>query len=67
MYHPLESDILFSLAGLFYKQGKFRDAIYTLESLLIASPEYEGAGELMAKAAEELSRLTSQQHCNITL
>ena len=54
MYHPLESDLLFSLAGLFYKQGKFRDATNTIESLLIASPEYEGAAELMAKAAEEL-------------
>ena len=56
MYHPLESDILFSLAGLFYKQGNFRESLDTLESLLIASPEYEGAAELMAKATEELTR-----------
>ena len=55
MYHPLETDFLFSLAGLFYKQGSFREAMDTLERLLIVSPEYDGASELMAKAHVELS------------
>jgi GT2 family glycosyltransferase/tetratricopeptide (TPR) repeat protein len=55
MYHPLETDFLFSLAGLFYKQGGFRNVVDTLERLLIVSPEYNGASELLAKAHNELA------------
>ena len=53
MYHPHETDFLFSLAGLYYKQGSFREAMDTLERLLIISPGYEGAAELMVKAQGE--------------
>lgn len=62
MYHPLETDFLFSLAGLFYKQGSFREAIDTLERLLIVSPDYEGASEFIAKVQVELATLRPNPH-----
>ncbi|WP_298271449.1 glycosyltransferase [Geobacter sp.] len=49
MYHPGDTDILFSYAGLLYmanEPAKARDAV---ERLLALSPRYEGAPELLTK------------------
>ncbi|WP_052263250.1 glycosyltransferase [Geobacter pickeringii] len=51
MYHPGDTDILFSYAGLLHlanEPAKARDA---LERLLTLSPGYEGAPDLLAKLA----------------
>lgn len=53
MYHPGDTHMLFSLAGLLYMAGATDRARSAVEKLLALSPGYEGAGELLAKLGEE--------------
>jgi glycosyltransferase involved in cell wall biosynthesis/Flp pilus assembly protein TadD len=46
MYHPADIHILFSLAGLQYRLGRYASAIDALERLLALEPDYEGGAEL---------------------
>ncbi len=47
MYHPTNSHMLFSLAGLQYRLGKFNEARDNLERLLIIEPDYHGGADLL--------------------
>lgn len=49
MYHPADCDMLFSLAGMLYREGKYSESRETAERLLAIAPEYEGGKELMTK------------------
>lgn len=48
-HHPGDIDILFACAGLLHMAGRNADARDALERLLVFSPEYSGAMELLAK------------------
>ena len=49
MYHPGNTDMLFSHAGILYMAGEPAKARDAVERLLALSPGYEGAGELLTK------------------
>lgn len=53
MYHPGDTHMLFSLAGLLYMAGATDRARDTVEKLMALSPGYVGADELLAKLSEE--------------
>ena len=46
MYHPTDTNILFSLAGLHYLLGSYAEALDAMERLLAFEPAYEGGKEL---------------------
>ncbi|BET59406.1 glycosyltransferase [Geobacter sp. 60473] len=48
-HHPGDIDILFACAGLLHMAGRNADARDALERLMVFSPEYSGAVELLAK------------------
>ncbi|ADI85775.2 glycosyltransferase [Geobacter sulfurreducens] len=48
-HHPGDIDILFACAGLLHMAGRNADARDALERLLVFSPDYSGAMELLAK------------------
>ncbi|ANA41219.1 hypothetical protein A2G06_14230 [Geobacter anodireducens] len=48
-HHPGDIDILFACAGLLHMAGRNADARNALERLMVFSPEYSGAMELLAK------------------
>jgi len=49
MYHPGDTDMLFSHAGLLFMAGEPAKARDAVERLLALSPAYEGASELLTK------------------
>ena len=53
MYHPLDPDILFTLAGLFYKQGSLPEGMETVERLLLVAPDNEDASKLRERMLSE--------------
>lgn len=52
-HHPGDIDILFACAGLLHMAGRNADARDALERLLVFSPDYSGAMELLAKLEEQ--------------
>jgi glycosyltransferase involved in cell wall biosynthesis/ubiquinone/menaquinone biosynthesis C-methylase UbiE/Tfp pilus assembly protein PilF len=54
MYHPADSNILFSLAGLRYRLGKNVEALDSLERVLAFEPAYEGGEDLADQIRFEL-------------
>lgn len=52
MYHPGDTDILFSYAGILYMANEPSKAHDIVERLLALSPGYEGAPELLAKIGD---------------
>jgi len=55
VYHPVDSHILFSLAGLRYRLGNYVEALDSLEKVLLFDPDYEGGQELADLARIALS------------
>lgn len=53
LYHPGDTDMLFSYAGILYMAGKPETARDAVERLLVLSPGYEGAGELLMKLRDQ--------------
>jgi GT2 family glycosyltransferase/tetratricopeptide (TPR) repeat protein/glycosyltransferase involved in cell wall biosynthesis len=47
MYHPVDFDILFSFAGILYKNGAYEEAGDVMERLMALSPEFRGGKELL--------------------
>jgi glycosyltransferase involved in cell wall biosynthesis/tetratricopeptide (TPR) repeat protein/SAM-dependent methyltransferase len=60
MYHPADSHILFSLAGLRHRLGKHVEALDSLERILAFEPGYEGGAEL----AEQIRTSMSATNCH---
>ncbi len=47
MYHPVDLDILYSFAGILYKNGAYEEAGDVIERLLALSPDYQGGKVLL--------------------
>jgi tetratricopeptide (TPR) repeat protein len=67
MYHPTDPDMIFTLAGNFFHQGKFTEAKDHLERLLILNPEYQDGAVLLAKTQECLSNGSNNQRTNLSV
>jgi GT2 family glycosyltransferase/Flp pilus assembly protein TadD len=50
-YKPSDPHILFSLAGVFFKSGKWDEALNTLDCLAFFDSSYDGANELRERIA----------------
>jgi tetratricopeptide (TPR) repeat protein/glycosyltransferase involved in cell wall biosynthesis len=54
-HKPVDLNMLYSLAGCLYAQGKTVEAIEELESILVYDPEHETARELLEKIRQPVS------------
>ena len=50
--YPHDENIIYSLAGAFYSQGKFKEALEQIEKILATQPKHELGLELKAKIQE---------------
>jgi len=60
-HHPADSHLLFSLAGLRYRRGRYPESLDVLEQLLLLNPDYEGAPELLQQINTMLTGPTDEQ------
>lgn len=44
--HPADIDMLYSLAGCYYKQGRYDESMEQLNKILLFRPQHELANEL---------------------
>jgi tetratricopeptide (TPR) repeat protein len=67
MYHPTDPDMIFTLAGNLFHQGRFAEAKDHLERLLILNPAYQDGAALLAKTQECLARGDNAPRANLSV
>lgn len=58
--HPQDLDMRYCLAGAFYKQEKFAEALHILEQVLSASPNHIAATELKTEISSKLGAVPAE-------
>jgi len=59
--HPANLDVLFSLGGVYVKQGKYREANKVLERVLLFDPGYKDAKEVLKMVKGRKKRVNKQK------